>query len=138
MEPGWNIAVFEVRQQFHHQMNSPSAESDLWLSAVQLVAFPFVAWEHSSTLSDYGHLSRVDLSDAVEDDSICTEASHDCNEPVYGREKREKINYHFIGKILCDLKCGNSWELIGGTLHDKGKVMQHKLPLSSSLSEIAI
>ena len=33
--------------------------------------------------------------------------------------------------MLCDLKCGNSWELIEGILHDKGvkgKVMQRKLP----------
>lgn len=74
-------------------------------------------------LNDCVHLSTVDLSDAAGDDNICKEASHDCNVPV--KDRQHKLPLHW--KILCDLKCGNSWELIGGTLHDKGKVMQHKL-----------
>jgi hypothetical protein len=47
------------------------------------------------------------------------------------RERENKLPFHW--KMLCDLKWGNSCELIGGILHDKGKVMQHKL-LSHSRS----
>jgi hypothetical protein len=58
-------------------------------------------------LNDCVHLSTVDLSDAVGDDNICTEASHDCNEPVVVKRRREnKLPFHW--KISSDLKCGNS------------------------------
>lgn len=77
------------------------------------MACPFVASMHFSTPSDCVHLSTTDLSDAAEDDNICMGVFHDCNGPVNGSKRT--LNYHFVGNFtLCfDLKCRNSFELIG-------------------------
>lgn len=38
--------------------------------------------------SDCVHLSTIDLSDVVEDDSICMGAFHDCSGPVEREKNR--------------------------------------------------
>ena len=52
--------------------------------------FPFVASMHFSELNDYGHLLIIDLLSVVEDENICMEVFHGCNDPKIEKENKIK------------------------------------------------